>query len=59
MTHADGAVVGGSLGVPIVHESAGTPRESVTAVGVADFKDQTRDRISSSTWRRKQLVGEH
>ena len=39
MSDPDGAVVGRAVGVPLFHESAGSDREFVAAVGVSDLEN--------------------
>jgi hypothetical protein len=37
MSYTDGAVVGGRLRIPRVHKAARAKRETIAAIGVADF----------------------
>jgi hypothetical protein len=39
-------VVGSILQVPVLKKPAGTDGEPITAVGVSDFQDRTRDRLT-------------
>lgn len=44
--HTDGAVMSGSLGVPVIHEASCTDGEFVTAVGVANLENRTGNGFS-------------
>jgi hypothetical protein len=43
MADADGAMMGGTVRIPIIHESPCADGEAVTAIGISNLKDQARN----------------
>jgi hypothetical protein len=46
VSHADGTVVGGTAGVPLLHESTGSGGKFVATVCVSDLQNGARNRFS-------------